>query len=165
MWPLGYKYTNQGLRLSHLKGDDYNRARHVAQSCREHGGFYAFLANMERHISDPNDENEDREKDSQLYLTHLVDVGGFSLMVYKSLIIDETALLEETFDSDRDPDTQVGGEYWGNQHAEIDQYYNDSVSVRNSQIEIDLTSLTVGYDSCSQRLRHLVLARQGCFTR
>ncbi len=139
MWPLEYKYTNQGLRLAHLKGDDYNRVRHVSQSCREDGEFYVFLANMEMHVNDPNHEEEERETASQLYLTHLVDLGGFSLSVHQSLVIDETALLEETFDSDRDPDTQLGGEFMGNQHAEIDQFYNDSVSTRNSQIEIDLT--------------------------
>ena len=133
VWPLEHKYTNEGLRLAYLKGDDYNRARHVSQSCREHGEFYVLFANMEMHVNDPNHEEEERETESQLYLTHIVDLGGFSLSVHQSLAIDETALLEETCYSDRDPDTQFGGEFMGNQHAEIDQFYNDSVSARNSK--------------------------------
>ena len=84
------------------------------------------------HVNDPNYEEDERETNSQLYLTHIVDLGGFSLSVHQSLVIDEAFLLEEIFDSDRDPDTQFGGEFMGNQHADINQFYNDSVSARNS---------------------------------
>lgn len=126
VWPLAHNYTNQGLQLAHLKGNDYYRARHVSQSCSEHGGYYVLLANMELCVTDSNHEEEE-EKTSQLYLTHIVDLGGFNLSIHRSLIIDETTLLAEIHHENRNPDTQVGGNYMGNQHGEIDQFYNDSV--------------------------------------
>ena len=118
-------------RLASLKGHDKYRARHVAQSCAVHGEFYVLLANMSMHITDPNDENEDREKESELSVSHIVDLDGSNLSVHKSSYISETLLLQDMSYSDRTPDDQSGGEYMGNQHAENDQLFNDSVSARD----------------------------------
>ena len=85
-----------------------------------------------------NDE-EEREPDSQLYLTRIVDPEGFNLSVYQSLPILETALLQETDFEDRGPDFQRGGEHMGNQHAEIEQFLKDSVSALYGQVRLGLT--------------------------
>lgn len=99
-------------------------------------------------MTDPNYEDEAREIESSLYLTHIVDLEGFNLLVHKSTFIPEGNLLQTGFFHDREPDTQRGGEYWGNQHAEIDKFFNDSVSALDSQIEICLTPSfsTTGHD-------------------
>lgn len=119
-----------------MKGDDYHRARHVAQSSTVHNEFYILLANMELQRTDPNDETEEREESEQLVLTHIVDLGGFSLSIYNSLSISDTYLLQEICYSDREPDVQRGGHYMGNQHAEIDQFFKDSVSALQDRSEI-----------------------------
>lgn len=102
---------------------------------------------MEKQVTDPNYEDEGREIETQLTLTHIVDPGGLSLSVYQGLTINETLLLAEISCGDRDPDTQFGGEYCGNQYAEISQIYRNSVSIWKNRIEIDLTILATGYDS------------------
>ena len=135
VWPLEHKYTNEGLRLAYLKGDDYYCACCVFQNCREHGGFYIVLANMRMQVTDLNNKDEKCEKDSQLYLTHIVDLEDFSLLIYLYLLIDETALLKKTFDRDRNPDIQWGGQYMGNQYSKINQLYNNNVSAQNNQME------------------------------
>ena len=111
--------------MSQLKGHDYHRARHLAQSCVEHSDFFLLLANMELHIKDPNSEDSD-EKEFCTYLTRVTDLNGFDLLLYKTLVIPDTALLQEDTD-ERVPDVQRGGEYWGNQYLEIDQFFKDSV--------------------------------------
>ncbi|KAL2057964.1 hypothetical protein ABVK25_001581 [Lepraria finkii] len=127
-YPLDHQYTDRDLRLARLKGDDYPRARHVAQSCAVHGEFYILLANMSMHITDPNDENEEPEE-SELLLSHIVDLEGFTLSIYDSLKISDTLLLQGISYSDREPDVQRGGNYMGNQYAEIDQFFKDSVMI------------------------------------
>ena len=133
-YPLDHQYTDRDLRLARLKGDDYPRARHVAQSCAVHGEFYILLANMSMHITDPNDENEEPEE-SELLLSHIVDLEGFTLSIYDSLKISDTLLLQGISYSDREPDVQRGGNYMGNQYAEIDQFFKDSVSALHDRFE------------------------------
>ena len=107
-YTLEHKYTDIGLRLSQLKGDDYYRVPHVAQSCAEPREFYVLLANMKMYKVKPNDEDESREE-CELSLTRIVDLEGFSLSLYQELFIPETALLQEGL-YDRLPETQRGGE-------------------------------------------------------
>ena len=92
--------------------------------------FYILLANMELHISDPNCE-EENEESKEISLTHIVDLDGFNLSIYKSQTISDTCFLHEINYINREPDVQQGGNYLGNQYAEIDQFFNDSVSVLN----------------------------------
>ena len=89
--------------------------------------FYILLANMELHISDPNCE-DDLEESEEISLTHIVDLDGFSLSIYKSQTISDTCFLHEMSYNGREPDVQRGGNYLGNQYAEIDQFFKDSVS-------------------------------------
>ncbi|KAL8719246.1 MAG: hypothetical protein Q9225_003731 [Loekoesia sp. 1 TL-2023] len=112
-YPLDHQYTDRDLRLARLKGDDYHRARHVAQSCAAHGEFYTLLANMSMHITNQNDES-DQEEESELILSHIVDLEGLDLSIYRSLTISDTLLLQGGSYSDREPDVQRGGNYLGN---------------------------------------------------
>ena len=132
---MAHQYTNRGLRLALLKGIDFCRAHHVAQSCVKHGDFYALLANMVMHRNDPNCEEEQREIESTLYLTHIVDLDGFNLSVHQSLAIPEMSLIHSIYDNDRDPDDRCGGYYVGNQYAEIDETFNDSVRLHGNLYE------------------------------
>ncbi|KAK4506729.1 hypothetical protein PRZ48_000462 [Zasmidium cellare] len=126
-WPLDFKYTKKSLKLALLKGNDSNRVRHVAQSCAEHGQFYCFLANMELCITDY--QTEDQDTHSRLRLSRVVDLDGFDLMPYHALTIPKSTLLHRVHNESRAPDAQSGGGYTGNQHAEIDQIYEDSVMI------------------------------------
>lgn len=131
VFPLEHQYTNTGAESARLKGEDYYRVHHVAQGCAVHGEFDVLLANMSMHMHDPNDEDEGREIESGLFVSHIVDPEGSDLSVYEDLPILETLLLREMFYSDREPDSQSGGNYWGNQDAEILQWFNDRVSARH----------------------------------
>jgi hypothetical protein len=122
-YALDHQYTVASLNLANLKGDDYNRARYVADGCREAGGFCVLLANLSMVVTFPNDEGDDDRK-SHLQLNRIVDMEGFVLK--ESLLISTDYLLQNLYHS-RDPDSQTGGEYMGNQHADIDQIYNDTV--------------------------------------
>lgn len=49
-------------------------------------------------------------------------------MFRESLGIDENSIVQEDlYNEDREPDARAGGEYWGNQHAEVDEIYKDTV--------------------------------------
>ena len=165
VYPLDHQYTDRGLRLAQLKGDDYHRARHVAQGCAEGHDFYVLLANMELCVTDPNAEEEEPEKERELRLTHIVDLEGSGLSLYSALSIPETTLLQQVIDVERDPDVQRGGEYWGNQHTEIEQFFKNSVNALIDQFENGLTLLVTGADHCSRTLHYGVLARPKCFTK
>ena len=85
---------------------------------------------MELHKSNPNREDENEESE-EISLTHIVDLDGFNLSIYGGLTISDTCLLHDMSYNDREPDVQQGGEYTGNQYAEIDQFFKDSVSASN----------------------------------
>lgn len=132
-YPLDHEYTDRDLKLAYLKGDDFYRARHVAQSCEAHGKYYMLLGNMEMCITDQNSE-EEMEKEAVLSLDHIVDPQGFNLLIASTRTISTTNLLRGESYEDREPDTQRGGNYLGNQYAEIDQFFKDSVSVRAKKL-------------------------------
>lgn len=124
---LDHDYSQQNLKLAQLKGNDYHRARYVAQGCAAHGDFYVLLANIEMCITDQNCE-ESEEPESQLSLGDIVDVQGSFLSMHKNINISDGFLLNGASYHDREPDVQRGGNYLGNQYAEIDQFFRDSVS-------------------------------------
>lgn len=129
IWPLDHKYTNAELALANLKGDDYYRAQHIALGCAEHSEYQLLLANIERRVPDPNDESTGEEDYSiSLNLTHIVDREGLKLSLPGCLAIPESFLIFNPYSEGRDPDQQRGGEYAGNQHAEIDRFHSNSVS-------------------------------------
>lgn len=130
---LSHQYTEAGLKLGCLKGEDFHRARYVAGACGKAGDFYVLLASMERIVTFSNDEGGDDYKQSEL-LIQVVDMDGSALARLK---VSENSLVQEIYDN-RNPDVQQGGEYMGNQHAEFEQVYNDTVrhdvECRNSNV-------------------------------
>ncbi|KAL8707410.1 MAG: hypothetical protein Q9220_007555 [cf. Caloplaca sp. 1 TL-2023] len=127
-YPLDHQYTDRALKLTHLKGNDFYQARHVVQSCAAHGEYYTFLGNVEMCVTNQNCE-EEQEDETQLSLCHIVNMEGDDLL-YNKICISETNLLHGDSYEDRKPDVQCGGNYMGNQYAEIEQFFKDSVSVR-----------------------------------
>ncbi|KAG8526058.1 uncharacterized protein KY384_000820 [Bacidia gigantensis] len=128
VYALEHNYTNRGLTLAGLKGADYHRARHMTQSCALHGDFFTLLANLEMHVTDMNGEDCE-ETQSEYLLPHIVDVNGNNLSVHRSFRIPDSLFLDLPAYKDRDPDVQHGGNYTGNQYAEIEQYFKDSVMI------------------------------------
>lgn len=68
-----------------------------------------------------------------------MDTDGFQLGLADGVPIAENALLQTVFGTERDPDQQGGGEYLGNQHAEIDRWYKDSVRAPETSMHFRLT--------------------------
>ncbi|KAL8855247.1 MAG: hypothetical protein Q9198_010874, partial [Flavoplaca austrocitrina] len=132
-YPLDHQYTDRDLKLAQLKGDDFYRARHIAQGCEAHGEYYMLLGNMEMCITNQNGEVEEKEE-AMLLLDRLVDPQGFNLLIGSTLRISTDNLLRGESYEDREPDTQRGGNYLGNQYAEIDQFFKDSVSVAANRV-------------------------------
>ncbi|KAL8861958.1 MAG: hypothetical protein Q9178_001828 [Gyalolechia marmorata] len=130
-YPLDHQYTKRDLKLAHLKGDDFYRARHVARSCEAHGGYYMLLGNMEMCITNQNSE-EEMEDEAVLSLCRIVDPQGFNLLIHSTLGISTANLLRGQSYENREPDVQRGGNYLGNQYAEIDQFFNDSTYTHRS---------------------------------
>ncbi|KAL8924487.1 MAG: hypothetical protein Q9172_002652 [Xanthocarpia lactea] len=127
-YPLDHQYTKRDLKLAHLKGDDFYRARHVARSCEAHGEYYMLLGNMEMCITNQNSE-EEMEDEAVLSLCRIVDPQGFNLLIHSTLSISTANLLRGQSYENREPDVQRGGNYLGNQYAEIDQFFNDSIMI------------------------------------
>lgn len=92
-----------------------------------------FLGNMEMCITNQNAE-EEMEDEAVLSLDSLVDPQGFDLFIGSTLRISTDNLLRGESYEDREPDAQRGGNYLGNQYAEIDQFFKDSVSVAANRL-------------------------------
>lgn len=92
-----------------------------------------FLGNMEMCITNQNAE-EEMEDEAVLSLDRLVDPQGFDLFIGSTLRISTDNLLRGESYEDREPDAQRGGNYTGNQYAEIDQFFKDSVSVAANKL-------------------------------
>ena len=108
---------------------DYNRVTQVSQACSQHGGFHLLLANMEMLVT--NSQSEEQEDcPSELYLKRIVDLMGCDITVYDKRFVTKSRVLSIHHFENRDPDVQRGGGYMGNQHAEIYEFYKDSVSSR-----------------------------------
>ena len=146
-YALKHQYTGAGLRLSKLKGEDYYCARHVVDACHQAGGFCVLLASMEKIVTFPNDVGGEDYKTSELLLTDVRDLEGFTLS--KSLVISEDVLLDQGLYDSRDYDHRHGGEYMGNQHAEIDHIYNNTVGAQgnvNSFISLTLARSCLSFE-------------------
>ncbi|KAL8731000.1 MAG: hypothetical protein Q9166_003651 [cf. Caloplaca sp. 2 TL-2023] len=148
-YPLDHQYTDRDLKLTHLKGDDFYRARHVAQSCEAHGKYYMLLGNMEMCITNQNGE-EEMEEEAVLSLDHIVDPQGFDLLIASTRTISTTNLLRGKSYEDREPDAQRGGNYLGNQYAEIDQFFKDSVRVAADKLRKRTDSINTAITKCGK---------------
>ncbi|KAM5365756.1 hypothetical protein ACJZ2D_010825 [Fusarium nematophilum] len=127
-YPLDHQYTPRNLRLSSLKGKDYQHARYLADSCARHGRFYLFLAQLEMYDSWPNCEEGENEWNHTrgMYLHHVCNLEGFEVSPLQGNIAETSLLCPISYDQ-RDPDTRAGGDYLGNQHADIEETYSDTV--------------------------------------
>lgn len=74
------------------------------------------------------DEDEPRHRSSTINLTQIVDQEGLDISVTQ-LTIQKSHIIQTSIYANREPDTQRGGEYLGNQHAEVEQTFKDSVSI------------------------------------
>ncbi|KAI1772970.1 hypothetical protein F4818DRAFT_129646 [Hypoxylon cercidicola] len=130
-YPLSHQYTTKYLGLAHLKGHDYDRARHLAAGCARHGGFYLFLAHVEVTKSWVNDEEGDNTIQYQRTLHTVGNLDGVKLS-HLHVSLAKGYLLDSMYHPDeynRDPDSRWGGEYIGNQHAEFEETYLDRVLI------------------------------------
>ena len=79
-------------------------------------------------------------KIKSLELFTLVNLDG--IQINKDiLIIPEKMVLNGTDYEHRHPDVGKGGEYMGNEHAEIEQFFNDSVSIFDGEVRTILICL------------------------
>lgn len=118
--PLNHQYTTTNLRLSSLKGLDYHRVHCLNNSCNQHGGFYLFLAQLDKRNIWPNDEDEDDELDihCQKYLHHVCSLEGFKLSPQK-VNVDKVLPLK-SISCEKDPDIRISRQYLGSQGGEIE---------------------------------------------
>lgn len=132
-YALSHKYTGERLAVANLKGRDNAQVRCVSDACHDNGNFSALLASMTMSETYPNDERCQIDSEGkpiakvrQLYLSRVVDENGFELQT--SLPISGDFLMQGQLYDGREPDRRTGGQYLRYQHAEITQYYDDTVS-------------------------------------
>ncbi|KAL9112520.1 MAG: hypothetical protein Q9187_007753 [Circinaria calcarea] len=77
---------------------------------------------MQKVVTFPNDEEGEKYAKSSLRLDHVVDLEGYTLGT--SLKIPDNIILQHWLYNSRDPDSQTGGQYTGNEYANFDQLYN-----------------------------------------
>ncbi|KAF2785805.1 hypothetical protein K505DRAFT_261308 [Melanomma pulvis-pyrius CBS 109.77] len=140
VYPLDHQYTLRNLRLSSLKGLDYQRARCLADSCDRHGKFSLFLAQLDKYKRWPNDEDGKFNMTRRTYLQHVCSLEGFELSPLET-DIDRTSLLD-SINYEREPDFRGGGEYMGNQHEDMEETYSDMVIFPMSN-QRNITSMTM----------------------
>ncbi len=145
--------------ISRLKGKDAHQVRHMLRGCEEDSQFYMLLGNMEHIVTEPN-EGDDEDHYPKVILKHVVDVSGFELLDGAPLIINQNNLLRQVYNEHRGPDTQRGGGYMGNSHADLDQVYKDSASVvkRPGRARYGLTIQLPGRDYRSAGEDHVLFA-------
>ncbi|KAI5861418.1 hypothetical protein GGS23DRAFT_576737 [Durotheca rogersii] len=86
-YPLDHQYTAKYLGLTHLKGHDYQRARHVAASCARHGRFYLFLAHVEVTKYWGNDEDGDLDCRYERSLCNVSNLEGVVIRGWNPALI------------------------------------------------------------------------------
>jgi hypothetical protein len=149
---LSHQHTEAGLKLASLKGKDSHRARFVADACSKAGDFYVLLASIKSVVTFSNDEGGDETKQSKLVI-RVVDLDGS--VIAPRLIVPENAIMQEIY-KNRDPDERLGGEYLGNQHAEFEQSYHDTVRSGLSAGIPKLLISTIGLAHCTKNLGHTI---------
>ena len=127
-YALEHQYTDAELKLSTLKGHDYPRVQNVVESARDPGEFCVLLGSMAKVVITPGDEGGENEE--ELRLQRIVNLNGIKLG--ESLLIEEDSLLQNYLYKNRDYDTEEGGGLMGNQQADIDRSYLDTVSSKYS---------------------------------
>ena len=129
-----------------MKGADYYRVAHIANSCVESGNFYVFLANLRLTVEVANGEDYGMEQDAELSLHRISFLDGY--VIKNSLLIGDDCLLQLDLYDRRGYDEQTGGQYTGNEHASFERRYNNWVrqyTLRNDS----LTHPNLGLTHCS----------------
>jgi len=142
---LEHKYSQSSLRIDHLKGRDRAVVQSLQEPCMSNG-YYLFLCNVtKRHpdgyVSDDEDEDNEDDDDYGRYSSYGYYTGGGD---GPSLAIDTIAtcsgqifasdvqlkkgdILGPSAYSQRDADSESEGEWTGNEGAETEYRYHDSV--------------------------------------
>ena len=61
-YALSHQYTTRALKLVNFKGDDYYKARSIADACSIVGYFTVFLADLENFVKLMNEEGCEDEQ-------------------------------------------------------------------------------------------------------
>ena len=120
-YALSHEYTTAGLHS--LKGDDHHQARFVIDACQRMNGLVVLLAGMNKTVIRSSCEEQ---RTSTLTLLNIVDLEGF--VIQPSLEISRECLLQSSLYMARNYDEHVGGEYYGNSNADVEEIYRDTVS-------------------------------------
>ena len=130
-YPLDHQYTNEDLKLTQLKSDDYHRVYHVFQSSTVHNKFYIFLANVVLHITThwtDDGEDEEEHEEVEVEMPYLVNLEGVDLTIRYWPTISNKSLLSEVSFGLKLPYFQRpegAGDY---------KFFNESVSMLNSRL-------------------------------
>jgi hypothetical protein len=131
IYPLSFKYTEESLCQSNLKGVDAAKGRYLDQVCATEG-IYWFLGHTVKQKEQDcygyggyGGGNGDDDKHS---FKRITVPDGRRIQLDMSYV-DEDALLVEEGRYDGDPDSEDEGEYTGNENMPATQRYHDSVIV------------------------------------
>ena len=126
-YALDHQYTDQGLKLANLKGDDYCRVRFVADSCAKSGKFCFLLTNIVNETSyDEDDEERTGDESWEIKMRPIMTLEGLKLQTGEKR--SGHHLLQPGLYDDREPDTCTDGGHYGNYSVNSNQIYNDTVS-------------------------------------
>ncbi|KAI9832827.1 MAG: hypothetical protein M1826_000993 [Phylliscum demangeonii] len=121
-YALNHQYTNENLNLTSLKGHDYACGRYVLDACQKAGDYCVLLATLTKVEREPGENGGGAVN---WVMGPIVELGGYELE--NSLLIPEKWLLQPDLYDERDADSQEGGGYMGNQYADLDKLYHNTV--------------------------------------
>ena len=131
VYPLSFKYTENSLSQSYLKGVDVAKSSYLDEVCSREG-VYWFLAQMikQKEEEDYYGYQGNGGDNDEHFLRWMVLPNGqpINLGLYS---VDEDALLtdQDELYGDRDPDSEDEGEYTGNENMPATHRYHDTVIV------------------------------------
>jgi hypothetical protein len=163
---LDHEYTEQGLKLRSLKGEDLDVVRALSDACSAEG-FLCFLASCEKEVSGGCEEDygyggRSRDYgsaysngcheiievfDTYLRLKRIVDMNG--KMVAENVDVDEEDFLVENPFEDRTPDDEDYSGYTGNEGVSATQWYRDTVCSTHSPLQI--IAKPSGHRDCAEK--------------
>lgn len=133
LYLLDHKYSQASLRIDHLKGRDRAVGQALQDACTKNG-WYLFLCNLTRRVSDDDyDSDDDEDKGPPLAIDTIATCDA---EIFASEIeLDVKDVLGTNPWRSLDADSESGGEFTGNEGAPIEYRYHNSVS-RASQAKL-----------------------------
>lgn len=129
LYLLDHKYSQTSLRIDHLKGRDRAVGQTLKEACAKNG-WYMFLCDVTKTSSDVgyDDYYDDGDEDDgpELAIDTIATCSG-QIFASNIELQDEDILGFDPY-SERDADSESGGEYTGNEGARVEYRYHDSVS-------------------------------------